>query len=82
MGFDQKQHTVAIFLDIHGAFDNIDPNRALKVLNTWGTPEQITNTLQDYYYNKRKIITNITPTETTLQIYPTKGKCVEPNVVE
>jgi ribonuclease HI len=71
-GFDQKQHTVAIFLDIHGAFDNIDPNRALKVLNTWGTPEQITNTLQDYY-NKRKIITNITPTETTLQIYPTKG---------
>jgi hypothetical protein len=48
-GFHHKQHTVAIFLDIHCAFDNKDPNRALKILDTWGTPKQITNTLQNYY---------------------------------
>jgi hypothetical protein len=71
-GFYHKQHIVAVFLDIHGAFDNIDPKRALKILDNWNTPKQITNTLRNYY-DKREIITNVLPTQKTLQIYPTKG---------
>jgi ribonuclease HI len=71
-GFYHKQHIVAVFLDIHGAFDNIDPKRALKILDNWYTPKQITNTLRNYY-DKREIITNISPTQKTLQFYPTKG---------
>jgi len=71
-GFDLKQHTVAVFLDIHGAFDNINPERALNILDTWGTPKQITNTLRNYY-DKREIVTNISPTQKQLKFYPTKG---------
>ncbi len=42
----RNQQTLAIFLDIQGAFDNISPLRALKILEAWGTPKQIINTLK------------------------------------
>jgi ribonuclease HI len=68
----QNQQTLAIFLDIQGAFDNISPTRAIKILEAWGTPVQITNTLLSYY-NNREISTTINPSNKTLTIYPTKG---------
>jgi hypothetical protein len=71
-GFYHKQNTLAVFLDIHGALDNINPSRALKILGNWGTPTAIINTLQNYY-NNRTIITTLAPTEAQLKIYPTKG---------
>jgi len=70
--FQKNQQTIAVFLDIQGAFDNISPTRAIKILEEWGTPEQITNTLKDYY-NNRTIVTTIKPTNKELKIYPTKG---------
>ncbi len=39
---------------------------------TWGTPKQITNTLQNYY-DKQEIVATIMPTDTMLLIYPTRG---------
>jgi hypothetical protein len=33
---EQRKHTVAVFLDIQGAFDNIDPHKAIDVLDSWG----------------------------------------------
>jgi hypothetical protein len=33
---EQRKHTVAIFLDIQGAFDNMDPQKAIDVLDSWG----------------------------------------------
>jgi len=71
-GFYHNQNTVAVFLDIHGAFDNIDPQRALQILENWGTPKQITNTLRSYY-DKREIVTNIAPKQTLLKFYPARG---------
>jgi hypothetical protein len=67
-----NQQTIAVFLDIQGAFDNISPQNAIKILKDWGTPEAITNTLLNYY-SKREIITSINPSHKTLTIYPTKG---------
>ncbi len=67
-----NQQTLAIFLDIQGAFDNISPIRAIKILEAWGTQVQITNTLLSYY-NNREITTTINSSNKTLTIYPTKG---------
>jgi ribonuclease HI len=68
----RNQQTLAVFLDIHGAFDNISPMRAINVLAKWGTPKHITDTLQNYYA-KREITTVIQPINKTIKIYPTKG---------
>jgi len=68
----QNQQTLAVFLDIQGAFDNISPERALNILTKWGAPKQITNTLLDYY-GKREIATIIQPINKTVTVYPTKG---------
>jgi len=67
-----NQQTIAIFLDIKGAFDNIDPVRAIQILANWGTHSKITNTLLNYY-QKRSIVTNIQPTDKDITIYPSKG---------
>jgi ribonuclease HI len=67
-----NQQTIALFLDIQGAFDNIDPIRAIQTLAKWGTPTKIVNTLLNYY-GKRSIITTIHPTNKEITIYPTKG---------
>jgi len=68
----RNQQTLALFLDIQGAFDNISPSRAIKILEDWGTPKHITNTLRNYYSN-REIVTTINPTAKETNIYPTKG---------
>jgi hypothetical protein len=70
--FHCSQQTLALFLDIQGAFDNISPSRAIKILEDWGTPKHITNTLRDYYGN-RVIVTTVNPTAKENNIYPTKG---------
>jgi hypothetical protein len=33
---EKRKHTVAVFLDIRGAFDNMDPQKALDVLDSRG----------------------------------------------
>jgi hypothetical protein len=68
----QNQQTIALFLDIQGAFDNINPARAIKTLADWGTPTKITDTLLNYYH-KRSIVTAINPTNKEITIYLTKG---------
>jgi len=72
IGFHKNLTTVATFIDIHGAFDNINPVRALNKLEGWHTPTSITNTLKNYY-SKRKIITQIPQSAKTLTFYPIKG---------
>jgi len=67
-----KKPTLAVFLDIHGAFDNIKSENAIKKLEDWGTPRNITDTLKNYY-DKRQIITQILPSNKEIKIYPTKG---------
>jgi len=49
---DQNIQTVAIFLDIQGAFDNMDPLKAINILDSWGTPKHITRVLRHYYTNR------------------------------
>ncbi len=63
---------MAVFLDIHGAFDNIKPENAIKKLEDGGTPINITDTLKNYY-DKCQIITQILPSNKEIKIYPTKG---------
>jgi hypothetical protein len=70
--FSHGEMTLAVFLDIHGAFDNIQPERAIHILRKWGTPKSITDTLLNYY-SKRVITTNIAPTNKNIKIFPTKG---------
>jgi len=68
----QNQPTLAVFLDIHGAFDNINPYNAIKKLENWGTHKAITNTLINYY-EKCTILTQIAPSNREIKIYPSKG---------
>jgi hypothetical protein len=35
--FSHGEMTLAVFLDIHGAFDNIKPYRAINILHKWGS---------------------------------------------
>ena len=70
--FSHGEMTLAVFLDIHGAFDNIKPYRAIKQLHKWGSPQYITDTLTNYY-SKRVITTTVAPTNETIKIFPTKG---------
>jgi len=70
--FSHGEMTLAVFLDIHGAFDNIQSERAINILRKWGTPKSITDTLLNYY-SKRVITTNIAPTNENIKIFPTKG---------
>jgi len=71
-GYHRHESTVATFLDIHGAFDNIDPFRALDKLEKWRTPTSIINTLKNYY-RKRKVVTQLPLSNQNLTFYPTKG---------
>jgi len=49
---EQNKQTVAIFLDIQGAFDNMDPHKALDILESWGTQTSIIKLLRHYYSNR------------------------------
>jgi ribonuclease HI len=71
-GFQRQEITVATFLDIHGAFDNINPIRALNKLEQWQAPKAIVNTLKNYY-QKRKILTQLPLSNKNMEFYPTKG---------
>ncbi len=70
--FSHGEMTLAVFLDIHGAFDNIKPYRAIRQLHKWGSPQYITDTLTNYY-SKRVITTTVAPTNETIKNFPTKG---------
>jgi len=61
---EQNNKTVAVFLDIQGAFDNMDPLKAIDILQAWGTPQDIVQLLCHYYSNR--IITIKTPHQNLL----------------
>jgi len=67
---EQYKQSAAIFLDIQGAFDNMDPQKALDVLESWHTPSNIIRLLRHYYSNRT--ITYTSP-HYTLHSQPTKG---------
>jgi len=67
---EQNKQTVAIFLDIQGAFDNMDPQKALNILESWQTPHNIINVLRHYYANR--LITVSTP-HLNIQAQPKRG---------
>jgi ribonuclease HI len=67
---EQRKHTVAVFLDIQGAFDNMDPKGAIDVLESWGAPKSITGVLRHYYSNR---LITVNHPHYKLQVQPRKG---------
>jgi Reverse transcriptase (RNA-dependent DNA polymerase) len=67
---EQRKHTVAVFLDIQGAFDNMDPHKAIDVLDSWGASRPITGVLRHYYSNR---LITVNHPYYKLQVQPQKG---------
>lgn len=66
----KKQHCIAIFLDISKAFDEVDGQKMLDILNEKGILEGINRWIFEYL-KRRKIV--ITATETTVDRVINKG---------
>lgn len=58
IGFSSQQHTVAVFLDISAAYDNVIPDILYQKLASWGIPTKLINLvynlLTDRYLYIRK----------------------------
>jgi len=65
-----NKHAIAVFLDIKGAFDNMNPLAALETLECWGAQREIVKLLQFYYQNRS--ITAVAQ-DTDIKMYPTIG---------
>ena len=68
--FIQKEIAIAVFLDIHGAFNNMIVQNALTELDILGAPTAITNTLRHYYKNR---LVEGTINNATISINPERG---------
>jgi ribonuclease HI len=67
---ENDEVALTVFLDIEGAFDNLQPSKALDLLDSWGADPAITNTLRNYY-SKRKVSSHYSGNTVTL--YPLLG---------
>ena len=56
-GINQEKYTVGVFLDIKGAFDNVDPDEAIKALEERKLPKYFIKVYGNYIKN-RKITAN------------------------
>ena len=56
-GINQEKYTVGVFLDIKGAFDNVDPEEAIKALEERKLPKYFIKVYGNYIKN-RKITAN------------------------
>ena len=69
-GLIRGQYTLGIFLDIKGAFDNLDPTKAIEAMKLRGFNEPITN-WYSYYLHNRVATSELKDTKITR--YLTKG---------
>ena len=51
-GVLNRQMTLSVFLDIQGAFDNVDPKAAIKAMRKRNFPEKIINWYSNYLLNR------------------------------
>jgi ribonuclease HI len=68
--FSNNQKAIAVFLDIQGAFDNMNPFKALDTLYSWGAQKEIINMLKFYYQNRS---VTATAQDQEITMYPTIG---------
>ncbi|ELU15759.1 hypothetical protein CAPTEDRAFT_191435 [Capitella teleta] len=58
---DSKKHVISLFLDLKKAFDTIDFNILLKILNYYGICGNVLTLLKNYLSNRNQTVKNQTP---------------------